>query len=1211
MEIDSGDEAMPQQQQQQPNVTVSKQQQLSQEQLNTMAQALQVFPNLFPAIQQQQHQQLSQQPQQQQISQQTQQQQLPQQSQQQQLPQQTQQLQQTQLQQNSYLIPNQTSNYLTLLPTPVASATVRPGFPMNMAQPRNLPPLLPPSLPALPLVQPALPSLNISQHLPTHVSAIQSSQYQQQLGLPSVNQPLNTLPGNIINNQLNPVIQNSAVLTNQPHQPQIPYRNNQQVLGAMNSGPRQSFTQQQVGAVSVPITTSLQPLPMISATTTVVTSSWHGPSYSAVTTFTTSSTDNTPLFLKAARANAAVNIAPPVTHPSAIESIPTRPPQTLPMPQLPLVPLPSSVANAKITPLPVATSAPMSIVQSSSVPVPITTTQTIQAKPLTVTAVAETIPLSFAVATVSTSVPTTTTAVSSSTSSQNALALASSLVPGLDTEVLQSILRTVKIGSSNKSTSSEDTTQVSINESNEVASNTPSTFEADDMQTGDPNVVLFGERKRKPSNDKETSSQVDDFEPNPKSAKVDVPTTKASIPPWLQGGGGPAINGPVSSGGSNSSGSNDEPSLLLVGKDRPPLRPYFRDLESDHGPPMKSKQSTFEDEEEAPYTFEDHDYEPFDPKISFVKDYGHGQRVSSMDYNHGQQIRSQELKQESDQQPFDDQDSGSESPDTDQGLFIKDQELDQESPIKAKKFGQGLSIQVSMEDNVVDHKTDQVSTSVPIANIQRPTVVYQKPPVLYTRPSHGPPVADEGSNHGPPITDQKPSGPHTIDERPSHESNQKPSHGPVTDQKPSHGPSMMSQRPTEGLNTINQRLTHGHPMPDQRHACGPPVIDQIPTHDPPMENQRPNHAPVMENQIPSHGLLVADEIHTHGPPMADLRPGHGSSITDQRPSHGGPPSTDQRADHGPTVRDQVFNITDQRRGQEPFISDQRHNQGFPIRDQGPINNDHATPFRRQEGGDFRFPIRSQGPRDQWLPGRHQGFPLRGQEPPIRYVRDHGPSQGHPGRDQHSYFTRDPIGNQGPVSDQRPDQGILVSDQGSQLQHSNQGPTANNKRLQESDKETTKDQEPSSGGEHKPNKDTEHELSNRDQESGQDPHVRDQEFSGNNQGPYRDHGPLRNSPEPNSEQYQFSQVPPPDHFDRPFPDKYYRGNDRPPWRPPMGPRRMSSPPFYHHPPPRNIRFPPPPPPRDSQWPHQQEYSPRHPPPQHRGPPRLPPYRQPYY
>ena len=895
MEIDSGDEATPQpQQQQQSSVTVTKQQQqqqLSQEQLNTMAQTMQVFPNLLPAMQQQLQQQT---------------------------------------QQQNYLLPNQTSNYASLLPTPAAAAAataaVRPGFaPMNIAQPRNLPPLLPPSLPALPLTQPTLSSLNISRQVPPHIAAIQNS--QQQVGVPSLNQSLNPLRGNIINNQLNSVIQNSVLLPNQQHQPQVPYRNNQQVLGAMNGGPRQSFNQQQVAAVPVPITSSL---PIVSNNTVV--SSW--PSQSAVSTFTTSSTDHTPLFLKAARANAAVNIAPSVAHPSATESIPTRPLLSSPMPQLPVAMPPLSVTNTGgiLTPYSqVAANVPMNVVQSSSLPVPVTAIQAIHTKPVMTTSlagIAHSLPSSSMVANVSMAVPTTITSTPSS-SSESALALASSLVPGLDTEVLQSILRTVKIGSGNKTTSSDDTTEVSMDESSKATTDTLSTFEADDMQTGDPNIVMFGDRKRKPINEKEATSQVDSFEPDPKSAKVDIPTTKASIPPWLQGGGGGAsINGPINSG--DRSGSNDEEQSELGGKNQPPLRPYFRDLGFDHGPPMKSQQQpTLEDE--APYTFDDNDYEPFDPKVPFVKDYGHGQKASSMDYNHGKkQTGSQELSrvQESDKQLLNDEDSGSESPSTDQGLCIKDQE----SPIKEKTSGQGINIKVSnKESDVFGQKIDQESTSVPIVSNQGHAIVYQKPPVLYQIPGHVSPIADQKPIHGSPVTDQ----------RLSHDSpitDQRPSHGPITDQKPSYGPPMISQRPTDGPHMTDQRPVHGPPMTDQRHAGPLMIMDQRSSHGPHIINQRPDHGPPMADQIHTHGPSMADQIHTHGPPMADQihgpmaeqtpslvppvadqRPGH---RPEQRPGHG-PPMTDQRPGHGPS-------LADQRPGHGPSMADQRPGHGVAI-----------------------------------------------------------------------------------------------------------------------------------------------------------------------------------------------------------------------------------------------------------------------------------------
>ena len=936
----------------------------------------------------------------------------------------------------------------------------------------------------------------------------------------------------------------------------------------MNGSLGQTFKQQQVGPV--PITSSLQPLPP--------TISWPTASQSKANVLTTSSADHTPLFLKAARATATVNIAPPVTHPSASDGIQTQPLQSLPMP--PVATLTTSLPNTAaslITPYSqAATSLPVNIVQSSSVPAPVMT-RPMQTMPVTVVATlpVTTVHSSLTAPTgVSTAVLTatasSTTSTPTTTSSESALALASSLVPGLDTEVLQSILRTVKIGSGSKTADTVESSEMITDEQLTAVANA---FEVDD---GDPNIVMFGERKRKPSSEKETTSPVDSFVPDPKLAKVDNSTSKANIPPWLQGGGGAPVNGPVSNS-ADSVGNNDttheQSGLHSASKDQPPpLRPYFRDLEFDHGPPMKSQKQPSVDDE-APYSFDD-DYEPFDTKVSLVKDYGHG--VSSMDYQHGnkQFPANQELskRQESDKQfSFDDQDSGSESPDTDQGLFIKDQEPDQELPSQENiPVEKGVDNQKSMEENVIGQKpiSDQKSTLVPVS------ISYQGAPVIYQRSNHGSVMTDQKLTHGPDIAKQRP----VTDQKP-----------PVTDQGPTHGP-----------------------MVDQRPNYGPPVTDQRPIHGPPMTDQRPIYRPPM---------------------------------TDQRPIHG-PPVIDQRPNHGPPIRDQVFS-----RGQESYSSD-RHNQGFPVRDQGPPNSDHV-PSRDYR----RFPIRTEGSRDQWSPVRHQGFPMRGQEPPVRFTRDHRLDQGEPGRDQQSYFVRDqvtPAGNQGPLRDQRPGQGLpLMNATGSQ-------------ESQEDAEETVKGQALSSEHEHIPDQDSQQTLFNRGQEThvrsqephirgqephvrGQEPHTRDQEphvrdqephirdqepphvrdqepphirdqepphirdqephvrgadVPDSDQGHYRGHGPMRNSLEPNLEHHRFSHIPPPDHFDRPMPDKYYR----PPWRPPMGPRRMSPPPF-HHPPPRNIRFPPP---RDSQWPHHQDFSPRHPPPHQYGhaPPRLPPYRQPY-
>ena len=1233
MEIDSGDESTPQpqqpqqeeqqQQQQQQSVMVTKhEQQLSQDQLNTMAQTLQVFPNLLPALQQQLHQQ------------------------QQQLQQQQQQLQQrTQQQQNSYIMPTPNSSYLTLLPTPSATTAVRPVFtPLNIAQPRNLPPLLPPSLPAMPLAQPSLSSLSVSQPLPPRITPIQSSQYQQQVRpIPS----LTPLPGNMLNSQqLNSV--HSAVLHNQQQQQQqVRYINNQQVLGTMNAGPGQTFKQQQVGLV--PITSSLQPLPA------TVVSSWPVASQSKATVYTTSSTDHTPLFLKAARANATVNIAPPVMHPSATDGIQTQPLQSLPMP--PVATVPASLQNTAaswIAPYSqAASSAPVNIIQSSSVTAPVTT-QPVQTIPVTMATtlpviIATTVPVTIATTpvtahsllttpiVVSTAIPTatisSTTSTPSTSSSESALALASSLVPGLDTEVLQSILRTVKIGSSNKTADNDE-------ESSEMITDKPTTavdtFEVDD---GDPNIVMFGERKRKPSNEKDTTSPVDSFVPDPKLAKVDnPPASKANIPPWLQGGGGAAINGPVGSSGDsvgNSDSTKEQPGLLLASRDRPPLRPYFRDLEFDHGPPMKSqKQPSFEDE--APYSFDDDDYEPFN--LSLIKDYGHGQKASSMDYNHGKKQfpGDQELSKglESDKQfSFDDQDSGSESLDTDQGLLIKDQELDQGSPSQESTPAKKVDNQESVEGIVLSQKSirDQKPTLVPVS------VSYQGAPVIYQRPIQGPFMTDQKPTHGPDIANQRPR---TDQKDPV--TDQIPTHEPMTDQRPIHGPPVTDQRPVhEGPPMTEQRSIHGPPMTDQE-TIHRPITDQIPSQGPPRTDQRPIHGPPVTDQRPIHRPPITDQRPIHGPPMTDQRPIHrpmtdqipsqGPPMTDQRPIHG-PPMTDQRPNHGPPIRDQVFS-----RGQDSYDGDQRHNQGFPVRDQGPPYSDHGP-------GRDRFPLRSQGPRDHWPPVRHQGgFPMRGQEPPVRFTRDHRLDQGALDRDQRGFFVRDqvtPAGNQGPLRDQWPGQrqpDRLVNDQELGKDHPIQGLTAGSQESQENVKEAPEDQGTSSGGEHELDQNLQG-LANKSQESylrGQEPHVRDQEPHVRDQEPhvrdqephvrgqephvrgaeapdsdqghhYRGHGPMRNSFEPpDSDHHRFSH-PPPDHFDRPMPDKYYR----PPWRPPMGPRRMSPPPFHHPPPPpRSVRFPPPP--HDSPWPHHQDYSPRHPPPHQygRGPPRLPPYRQPY-
>ena len=1026
-----------------------------------------------------------------------------------------------------------------------------------------------------------------------------------------MNQSLTPLPANILNNQLN-----SVVLHNQPP---VPYRNNQQVIGALNGAPRQSFNQQQVGCV--PTTSSLQPLPAVA-------SSWPASNHS---TFTTSSADHTPLFLKAARANAApVNIAPAVTHPPS--SAATHPPpslaathlpaetrllQSLPVPQLPVATLPTSLQNATtglITPYSqVATGTPVNVVQPSSLSLPIMA----QAKPVTATTLVMVTPHPSSSSSSSSSsavLTTKSTAVTTTPSATSALALASSLVPGLDTEVLQSILRTVKIGSGNKPTTSADTIQVGMDESSEVMTNTATIFKVDDVLASDPNIVMFGERKRKPSNEKEDTLLVDSCEPDAKLAKVDNPISKANVPPWLQGGGGAHNNGPISCSASDDN-SKEQSGLLLAGKEQTPSRPYFRDVDFEHGPAIKNQQqSTSEDE--APYSFEDNDYEPFDVKVSFVKDYGHGQKPSSMDYNHGkgqfpgdQKVLtgSQEVSKEQGSDKFlsvDDQHSGSESPDTDQGLFIKDQEVDQESPVK----GKAVDNQESMDVDLLDQKLtgDQECTSVPAS------ISDQGALMVYQTPGHGPfmtdqrPIPNQRSSHGPPMTDQRPI------------------HGsPIPDQRSSHGPPMTDQRPIHGPPIADQRSSHGPPMTDQRPIHGPPIADQRSSHGPPMTNQRPIHGPPIADQRSSHGSPMTDQRHNHEHPITDQGPIY---MTDQRRSFALP--GDQRSNYGPPMRDQVLNITDQRilsRGQEPLNNDQRH-KGFPVGDQGPLNIDHVL-IRNQEGmptRDYRFPIRN-----QWPPVR--GFPMRGQDPPVRFTRDQGLNAGEPGRDQ-GYFVRSPVGNQGPLREQQlgPPDNRLVSDQG--LSQGQVSTTSSTQGSQGNVEEAAKDQGASYGKEQKPNQDPPQGVPNRDQEQS---HLRSQEVSDNDQGQNRGHSPMRNPLEPNSEHYQFDHPPPdhfdhpppdhfdrpppdhfdrppPDHFDRPPPDKYYRGNNRPPWRPPMGPRRMSPPPFHHHPPlPRNMRFPPP---RDSQWP-PREYSPshsQHPPPHRYGhaPPRLPPYRQPY-
>ena len=89
-------------------------------------------------------------------------------------------------------------------------------------------------------------------------------------------------------------------------------------------------------------------------------------------------------------------------------------------------------------------------------------------------------------------------------------------------------MRTIKIGSGNKNA---DTMQPNEIITDKQPITAVDAFEVDDA---DPNIVMFGERKRKHSSEKEATIPVDGFVPDPKLARVDNSTSIANIPPWLQ-----------------------------------------------------------------------------------------------------------------------------------------------------------------------------------------------------------------------------------------------------------------------------------------------------------------------------------------------------------------------------------------------------------------------------------------------------------------------------------------------------------------------------------------------------------------------------------------------------------------------------------------------------------------------------------------------------
>jgi len=1069
---------MPQKQQQQ--MPQQQQQQLPQQHLNAMAHTAQMFPNLLPTIQQQQQQQ----------------------------------------QQSSLMMSNaslQANNLLSVLPTHGANVTVagavRPSFtPLNVRQQPGNPMLQP-----LPMPMAAAP-MNMSQqlHMPLQSSGQQIAPLPLQRQLDNLQMSINNI---------------------QQHQ-QTMFRNSQQhsygqqhLLNHQQQtiGQQPAFSQQQqLRPMPVPVSNQQRP----SAPSRKLVVPWTTPGQPPASSFSTPVVDHTPLFLKAARANATVNIAPQVSVP------PTMPTSEMVSTQPSLAPL-ASVSAPELTYT--ASLKPLSsqpVISTSTLSVPVTAT------PLTTTVVSETTDASSThVSSSVTDTTTTPTTTTPSNESQDALALASSLLPGVDTELLQSILQTVKIGGGNKGTTDDitetltttttesskptTTTTAAATTTTTTKEQTPPDFDSDDMHVGGPNIVMFGERKRKPSNDEAATPPEENLAPDAKLAKVE------SRPPWLPDEG--VANGPISSSLADNINKQPHADASPAGKfltefgssckdECTPSKeqpPYVRDLRPGYSYKLRSQSPLVKDQDLSSIGG-DLSPEDFLGLLPIVKDYGHGHGPSYLNFEPDQKM----------------------PPSRDQESAVRNQ-----SPAKGDDFSQ----KPFLKDQGSDEVKSEESSQEKFVKDQRPKD--QKMFAGNQSPDQAiPPLRDQELNE---ITNQPP---------------------------PIQGSQGLPNRDHESLNKnqeSDQGLTRGN------------IRDWGPGQEP-YATQRPH----FRDQLSGQGPPFRDQ----GPHFGDQGPGHGPNFRDQGPhfSDQAPHFRDQRPyfrTQGPHYRGQGPYFRDQGphfRGQGPHF----RGQGPHFRDQGPYSRDgkglpygdHGLQPFRDQGPSIRGqgppPVRGQGP-----PIRNQGPPVRNQELHIEnhgsgQIMDQGLGQGLPARSQES-LTLDQVPGLGstdidlltaidPESDQ---------DLSEVLKNFNPSEGSDSSKDQKLDQEQPPSQGPPSNNQ----------LLSHQQELLNDS--------------TRDNGPNRNSQEsrpPSSDQYHFTQVPPPDHYDRPSPDRYY--SERPPWRhhlPAAGGPRMSSspPPPFRHPGPRNIRFPPP-----QQDPHWQQFPPHHY--AVRGPPRPSPYRQPY-
>ncbi|XP_065912784.1 regulation of nuclear pre-mRNA domain-containing protein 2-like isoform X2 [Dysidea avara] len=1076
---------MPQQgqHQQKQQQSLQPQQQLSQQQLNAMTHTMQMFPNLLPTIQQQQQQQ---QP------------------------------------QNSLMMSNpslQANNLLSVLPThgadiTAATAAVRPSFtPLTVGQQsRNVTPMLQP-LP-IPMTQPTIAgaSMNMSQQLRMPLQ----STGQQVAPLPLQRQ-LDSLQMSINNIQQH---QQALFRNNQQHPyGQQHFLNHQQ----QTIGQQPAFSQQQLQPMPVPVSNQQRP----SAPSRRIVVPWSTPGQPPAS-ISTPAVDHTPLFLKAARANAEVNIAPQVTVPL------TMPTSELLLTQPSLAPLTTVTASeltyaASLKPLssqPVMTTS--TLISTPVTVVPLTTTAIPVVSETTETSSTQTTLLSSTV-TDTNSTPTTT---APSTESQDALALASSLLPGVDTELLQSILQTVKIGSGNKGTTDDSTetlttTATATTESSKPTTKeqTPPDFDSDDMHVAGPNIVMFGERKRKPSSDETATPAEENLAPDAKLAKVE------SRPPWLPVEGGAQINGPISSGladdvqpqadtppdGKFPTELGFSPKNEWTPSSEQP--PYRRDLRPGYSYKLRSQSPLVKDQDLLSFGG-DLSPEDFLELLPIVKDYGHGHGPLFMNFGHDEKL----------------------SPARDQETPIIIQ-----SPAKDDEFGKDQGPDDDKENPEESSQGQPVVDQIP------------KDQEMFSE-NHSPdeavlPFRDQGFKELPQMTNQPPS--------------------------------IQGRVPSQGLPNRDQESPNRNQVPDQG-----PVQGHIGDWGPGQElyfNQGPHYQgpgqrPHFRDQIPGQG----PPFRVQGPPYRD----QGPHFRDQGPGQG-PPFREQGPhfrDQGPHYRCQGPYFRDQGphfRGQGPHFRDQ----GPYIRDgKGPPYRDHGLPLFRDQGP----PMRGQGPP-----------PIRGQGPPIRnqvpHIGDHESGQmmdqrqGLPARSQGSLISNQLLGQGSPDKDL-----LTAIDLGSGQDLSIQDQALKNFKPSEEvidssqDKELDQGQPPRIPGQGPPNNDQPLSQDRDHQELPNNDNTGDDDLNRNS---------LESRPH-SSDQYHFTQVPPPDHYDRPIPDRYY--SDRPPWRPPLsaaGPRMSSSPPPpFRHPGPRNVRFPPP---RNPHW--------QHFPPHHyavHGPPRPSPYRQPY-